>query len=152
MPKLPKLVPAERALAAADAASAAATESLPGERRFFLGGGTECCGATLRGSGDETPAGGCGHSIGMSSGFVAPPPADAPPPQAEVLAKLEGLNLCGTQITDEGCAQLASRLRSGALPALEYLRLGGIPASEAARAAVYEAHGWARRARREVNV
>ncbi|MGB0769107.1 MAG: hypothetical protein ACPGYV_15545, partial [Phycisphaeraceae bacterium] len=64
--------------------------------------------------------------------LVAPPPADAPPPQAEVLAKLKRLNLFGTQITDDGCAHLASRLRSGALPALEYLSLHGTPASEAA--------------------
>ena len=44
-----------------------------------------------------------------------------------------------TQITDDGCAHLASRLRSGALPALQSLTLYGIPASEAARAAVYQA-------------
>jgi hypothetical protein len=78
--------------------------------------------------------------------LVAPPPADAPPPQAEVLAKLKVLNLCDTQITDDGCAHLASRLRSGALPALRYLFLDGIPASEAAIDAVYEVltdvHGW----------
>ena len=71
--------------------------------------------------------------------LVAPPPADAPPPQAEVLARLEQLNLRGTQITDAGCDHLASRLRSGALPALLRLDLDGISASEAARDAVYEA-------------
>ena len=71
--------------------------------------------------------------------LVAPPPADAPPPQAEALAKLEELHLGRSQITDDGCAQLASRLRSGALPALEGLDLDGTPASEAARDAVYEA-------------
>ena len=74
--------------------------------------------------------------------LVAPPPADAPPPQAAVLAQLKGLDLRSTQITDDGCAQLASRLRSGALPALEhrYLRLDGIiSASDAAIHAVYEA-------------
>jgi len=78
--------------------------------------------------------------------LVAPPPADAPPPQAEALAQLKELYLNKSQITDDGCAQLASRLRSGALPALEHLYLGGTPASEAARDAVYEAHadvhGW----------
>ena len=78
--------------------------------------------------------------------LVAPPPAAAPPPQAEVLARLKRLNLDSTQITDDGCAHLASRLRSGALPALRYLVLEGIPASEAARAAVHEARpglrGW----------
>jgi hypothetical protein len=71
--------------------------------------------------------------------LVAPPPADAPPPQAEVLAKLKLLFLGGSQITDDGCAHLASRLRSGALPALEHLYLDDISASEAARAAVHEA-------------
>ena len=71
--------------------------------------------------------------------IVAPLPADAPPPQAEVLAELKGLNLYNTRITDDGCAQLASRLRSGALPALVVIGLHEIPASNAARAAVYEA-------------
>jgi hypothetical protein len=78
--------------------------------------------------------------------LVAPPPADAPPPQAEVLAQLTDLVLGGTQITDDGCACLASRLRSGALPALEYLGPHYIPASWAAQAAVYQARpglqGW----------
>ena len=76
--------------------------------------------------------------------LVAPPPADAPPPQAEALAKLKGLYLGGSQITDDGCAHLDSRLRSGALPALEGLNLDDIPASEAAIEAV--ADGGARRA------
>jgi hypothetical protein len=71
--------------------------------------------------------------------LVAPPPADAPPPQAEALAKLEWLDLDGSQITDASCTHLVSRLRSGALPALKVLFLDGIPAIEAARAAVYEA-------------
>jgi len=78
------------------------------------------------------------------------PPADAPPPQAEALARLWELHLISTQITDDGCAHLASWLRSGALPALELLELHGIPASDVARAAVCEArpdlhtdlHGW----------
>ena len=71
--------------------------------------------------------------------LVAPPPADAPPPQAEALVKLKRLYLSGTQITDDGCAHLASRLRSGALPALEGLVLHGIRANGAARAAVLAA-------------
>ena len=71
--------------------------------------------------------------------LVAPPPKDAPPQQAEVLARLYTLGLRGTQITDDGCAYLASRLRSGALPALEFLDLDEIPASDAARDAVCEA-------------
>ena len=45
----------------------------------------------------------------------------------------------GSQITDDGCALLASRLRSGALPALEELYLHRIPASDVAIDAVYEA-------------
>ena len=70
--------------------------------------------------------------------LVAPPPADAPPPlpQAEVLAKLKWLDLRYTQITDAGCAHLASRLRSGALPALKRVYLVGTPASAAATLAV----------------
>ena len=70
---------------------------------------------------------------------MAPPPADAPPPQAEVLAQLEDLYLGLSQITDDGCAHLASRLGSGALPALAALCLLDIPASIAAIEVVYEA-------------
>ena len=73
--------------------------------------------------------------------LVAPPPADAPLPQAEALAQLKWLDLGNTQIADDGCAHLASRLRSGALPALELLELDERRASrsDAAVAAVYEA-------------
>ena len=46
------------------------------------------------------------------------------------------LYLSRTQITDAGCAALASALDSGALPALKHLNLGGIPASAAAKATV----------------
>ena len=73
--------------------------------------------------------------------LVAPPPADAPPPQAEVLAKLECLYLDSTQITDAGCTHLASRLWSGALPALNVLCLRDTPVNYAAIAALYEARG-----------
>jgi len=74
--------------------------------------------------------------------LVAPPPADAPPPQAELLAELRRLYLINTQVADAGCAHLASRLRSRALPALRGLYLDGTPASVAARDAVQEArHG-----------
>ena len=48
------------------------------------------------------------------------------------------IELNRTQITDDGCAHLASRLRSGALPALEGLNLDDTPASEAAVQAVYD--------------
>ena len=50
--------------------------------------------------------------------------------------KLMVLNLSRTQITDAGCAALASALESGALPALSTLFLAGIPASAAAKATV----------------
>ena len=56
-----------------------------------------------------------------------------------MLANLDLLSINGTQITDDGCAHLASRLSSGALPALERLGLRGISASDAATDAVYEA-------------
>ena len=49
------------------------------------------------------------------------------------------IELNRTQITDDGCAHLASRLRSGALPALKRLSLRDIPASHAAIEAVDEA-------------
>ena len=49
------------------------------------------------------------------------------------------LNLYCTQVSDAGCATLASTIDSGALPALERLDLDDIPASDAAMAAVYEA-------------
>ena len=75
----------------------------------------------------------CQYDEGLAA-LVAPPPADAPPPQAEALAQLRLLNLGGTQITDDGCAHLASRLN--ALPALTFLCLGGISASDAAIGAV----------------
>jgi len=68
-----------------------------------------------------------------------PPPAGAPPPTTGGLAKLKGLFLSRTQITDAGCATLAAALDSGALPALEKLHLFGIPASAAAKAAMYAA-------------
>jgi len=73
--------------------------------------------------------------------LVAPPPADAPPPQAEVLAQLKELGLARSQIAAAGCAHLVSRLRSGALPALEDLYLHGISSSDMVRwrAAVHEA-------------
>ena len=54
-------------------------------------------------------------------------------PTAGVLPSLQLLSLSSNQITDEGCAALASALRSGALPALN--SIGGLmkkPASEEA--------------------
>ena len=55
-----------------------------------------------------------------------------------MLASLENLFLNENQITDEGCAALASALRSGALPALKALYLDENPASNEARRAACE--------------
>jgi hypothetical protein len=71
-----------------------------------------------------------------------PPPAGAPPPPTGGLAKLKTLDLSDTQITDAGCAALASALDSGALPALVRLYIGGTPASAAAKATVWRAGLW----------
>ena len=49
-------------------------------------------------------------------------------PTAGALKSLEELDLFGNQITDAGCATLASALRGGALPALKQLVLYGNPA------------------------
>jgi len=75
--------------------------------------------------------------------LVAPPlPPGAQPTTTGVLTKLETLNLRDTQVTEAGCAALASALDSGALPALQklsQLHLRGIPASKAAKATVFAA-------------
>jgi len=65
-----------------------------------------------------------------------PPPAGALSPPTGVLVKLKKLNLERTQITDAGCAALASVLDSGTLPALKELNLYDIPAAGAATAAL----------------
>ena len=72
--------------------------------------------------------------------LVAPPlPAGTPPLPAAGLKKLKLLDLEDTQVTDVGCATLASAIDSGALPALEAIDLQGIPASAGAKVAVHEA-------------
>ena len=72
--------------------------------------------------------------------LVAPlPPAGALPTTTGELKKLKTLSLSHTQVSDAGCATLASALDSGALPALEILRLQGSRASAAGEAAVDEA-------------
>ena len=77
---------------------------------------------------------------GLAALLAPPPLAGAPsPPPTGGLTKLKSLRFGRTQITDTGCAALASALDSGALPALEQLDLHGIPASVAAKAAVKEA-------------
>ena len=60
-------------------------------------------------------------------------------PPTGALAKLKTLNLSCTQITDAGCATLASAPNSDALLALVDLNLYNIPASAAAITAVDEA-------------
>ena len=59
-------------------------------------------------------------------------------PTAGALKALEVLSLNGNQVTDAGCATLASALRGGALPALKALELGNNPAtSQQGRDAVH---------------
>ena len=67
------------------------------------------------------------------------PPAGAPPTTTAELAELRDLYLNRAQITDAGCAALASALDGGALPALDRLSLEGTPASAAAKATVRRA-------------
>ena len=85
----------------------------------------------------------CGNPLGDEglAALVAPPPpaAGAPPPPTGVLPKLEVLGLSYTQVTDAGCATLASTLDTGALPALESLYLLGTRASDGAKASVRRA-------------
>ena len=59
-----------------------------------------------------------------------------PPLPTGGLKELEVLGLCGTQVTNAGCATLVAALDSGALPALEEIYLDGTSASDAAIAAV----------------
>ena len=55
-------------------------------------------------------------------------------PTAGALKLLEILYLVDNQITDAGCATLATALRDAALPALQELRLHNNPASQEAQA------------------
>ena len=72
--------------------------------------------------------------------LVAPlPPAGALWPPTGALTELKALDLRYTQITDAGCAALASALDRGALPALETLLLDHTQASAASKAGVVEA-------------
>ena len=57
-------------------------------------------------------------------------------PTAGALKSLGSLGLKGNQITDAGCATLASALRGAALPALKTLYLHNNPASQEAQATV----------------
>eukprot|EP00964_Phaeocystis_antarctica_P063552 scaffold38150_cov65-Phaeocystis_antarctica.AAC.14 len=72
--------------------------------------------------------------------LVAPPPlAGALPTTTGGLKKLKTLNLNDTQVTDAGCAALASAFDNGALPTLDKLTLDGTPASVTAKEAVLAA-------------
>ena len=76
---------------------------------------------------------------GLAALVAPPPPAGAPPPAAAGLAKLKALYLSYTQITDAGCATLATALDRGALPALKTLNHQGTFASATANEAIQEA-------------
>ena len=76
---------------------------------------------------------------GLAALLAPPPPAGTPPLLTGGLKKVKVLFLDRTQVTDAGCAALASALDSGALPALVRLHLDEIPASAAAKDAVREA-------------
>jgi hypothetical protein len=73
---------------------------------------------------------------GLAALVAPPPPAGALPLPTGGLKKLELLDLDDTQVSDAGCAALATALDSGALPALVTLALADIHASAAARDAV----------------
>ena len=79
---------------------------------------------------------------GLAAVVAPPPAAGALSPPTGVLAKLEDLNLNGTQVSDAGCATLASALDSGALPAINHINLFRIPASAAAKAGVIVLRGY----------
>ena len=68
-------------------------------------------------------------------GGVRPTSRVQPRPPREVLASLENLFLNENQITDEGCAALASARPRRALPLLNVLGLDGNPTGEEAREA-----------------
>ena len=85
-------------------ALAPALRQLPGLEAIDLGGNPV---------GDE----------GISALLAPPLAASAPPPPTVGLAKLKVLILENIQITDAGCAALASVIDNGALPALEQLGL-----------------------------
>ena len=76
---------------------------------------------------------------GLAALVAPPPPAGALPTTTGVLKKLKDLSLSFTEVSDAGCAALVSALDSGALPALERLKLNHIPASAAAKEAVQAA-------------
>ena len=79
---------------------------------------------------------------GLAALLAPPPPPGALSAPAGGLARLNGLLLSRTRISDAGCAALACALESGALSArLKSLNLTGIAASTEARVAVHETMG-----------
>jgi hypothetical protein len=81
---------------------------------------------------------------GLGALVPPPPAAGAAHPPTGGLTKLKLLNLSETQITDAGCAALASVTYSCALPALEKVVLSGTPVGGTARAAVQDVYHGAR--------
>ena len=71
---------------------------------------------------------------GLAALVAPPPPAGAPPTTTGGLTKLKKLDLNNTQVSDAGCATLASALDK--LPALKRLYLELTPASAVAKATV----------------
>ena len=76
---------------------------------------------------------------GLATLVAPPPPAGALSPPTRGMKKLKTLDLSDTEVSDAGCAALVSALDSGALPALERLKLNHIPASAAEKEAVQAA-------------
>ena len=68
--------------------------------------------------------------------LVAPPPPPAGTPPTGALKKLKVLSLDRTQVTNAGFATLVAVLDSGALPALNTLKLDDTCASDAVKEAV----------------
>ena len=81
---------------------------------------------------DRTPLG----NEGLAALVAPPPPAGTPAAAAGGLKKLKLLYLGVTQISDAGCATLATALDSGALPALEEVHLNDTPANAIFKEAV----------------
>eukprot|EP00964_Phaeocystis_antarctica_P093610 scaffold60448_cov47-Phaeocystis_antarctica.AAC.1 len=76
---------------------------------------------------------------GLQALVAAPSPAGAPQTTTAVFKKLQELHFSYTEITDAGCAALASALDRGVLPALGTVDVGYTPTSAAAKATLKEA-------------
>ena len=73
---------------------------------------------------------------GLGALVAAPSPAGKPQTTTDVLKNLQVLDFSHTEITDAGCAALASALDSGVLPALVTIDVNDTPTSAAGKAAV----------------